>query len=96
MKGLMTAALALCPVSLWAGAECMPEPMVMQVLSDYGEQPVMTGDFEVNGQTARVAVFVNPETGTWTYVGQPAAGVLCVIDHGGNAALHEVTEGEGL
>lgn len=96
MKRLAVMALMVAPAPALSGAECMPEALVMDLIGDFGEQPVMTGDFELNGQTARIALFVNPDTGTWTYVGQPMTGVLCVIDHGSHAVIHEVNEGEGL
>jgi hypothetical protein len=72
---------------------CGPRALVEGVLaSEYQEQAIGRG---VSRQGPVVAIFVNPETRTWTAVLERPDGLACILDAGEDWELAEpVIQGE--
>lgn len=78
---LLIPALALAePVKVDKPVECYKmERGLKHLIGEFGEQPIWLGSTAEGHQSG---LFLNPKTGTWTFVTAPNGDTLCIIEHG--------------
>lgn len=55
------------------------ENVLKQIMGEFGEQPIWLGS---TAQGHQSGLFLNPKTGTWTFVTAPNNESVCIIEHG--------------
>ena len=77
---LIPALTAAEPVKVDKPVECYKmENALKQIVGEFGEQPIWLGN---TAQGLQSGLFLNPKTGTWTFVTAPNGDILCIIEHG--------------
>lgn len=87
--------VALIPLGSEAQPRCGPTPGVIEALTD-GEYQERQGGSGLNASGTVVALYVNPETGTWTLLESFASGVTCLRASGTYWEFDEVENGDEL
>lgn len=81
------------PVKVDKPVECYTmEKGLKHIVGEFDEKPIWLGSTSEGLQSG---LFLNPKTGTWTFVTSPTATIICIIEHGTGFQLRAMNSTPG-